>query len=142
MYNTHVEHCNYLPTCKKCLAPKKAILRNPRWQPRNGCDGRLIAKILQMTIQVNSVLNPSQAWRRQHKFSWIIVITIFAIDLPSQPFLGHHLGFTSFFTMAFLGTAHFFYSLAVFGLDYNYTTVVCPLTTTSAIIYLSVPSLS
>jgi len=27
------------------------------------------------------------------------------------------LDFTSFFTMAFLGAAHFFYSWAVFGLD-------------------------
>jgi len=31
------------------------------------------------------------------------------------------LDFTSFFTMAFLGAAHFFYSWAVFGLDYLYT---------------------
>jgi len=29
------------------------------------------------------------------------------------------LDFTSFFTMAFLGAAHFFYSWAVFGLDIN-----------------------
>jgi len=30
------------------------------------------------------------------------------------------LDFTSFFTMAFLGAAHFFYSWAVFGLDSIY----------------------
>jgi len=30
------------------------------------------------------------------------------------------LDFTSFFTMAFLGAAHFFYSWAVFGLDYQH----------------------
>jgi len=30
------------------------------------------------------------------------------------------LDFTSFFTMAFLGAAHFFYSWAVFGLDKEY----------------------
>jgi len=29
------------------------------------------------------------------------------------------LDFTSFFTMAFLGAAHFFYSWAVFGLDFK-----------------------
>jgi len=29
------------------------------------------------------------------------------------------LDFTSFFTMAFLGAAHFFYSWAVFGLDFT-----------------------
>jgi len=33
------------------------------------------------------------------------------------------LDFTSFFTMAFLGAAHFFYSWAVFGLDY----IDCPI---------------
>jgi len=32
-------------------------------------------------------------------------------------FLTATLDFTSFFTMAFLGAAHFFYSWAVFGLD-------------------------
>ena len=44
------------PSCKKVCGPTKAIVKkmwNPRWQPRNGCDGRLIAKILIMTIQVN-----------------------------------------------------------------------------------------
>jgi len=35
-------------------------------------------------------------------------------------FLTVTLNFTSFFTMAFLGAAHFSYSLAVFGLDYSY----------------------
>jgi len=33
-------------------------------------------------------------------------------------FLAATLDFTSFFTMTFLGAAHFFYSWAVFGLDY------------------------
>jgi len=69
---------------------------NPRWRPRNGCGGRLMAKILIMTIQVNLVPNHSETWRRQHKFAWI-VIKIFAINLPSQPFLGRHLGFHIFF---------------------------------------------
>jgi len=32
---------------------------------KNGCDGSLIAKILITSIQV---LNPSETWRRQHKF--------------------------------------------------------------------------
>jgi len=34
-------------------------------------------------------------------------------------FLQATLDFTSFFTMALLGAAHFFYSLAVFGLDFT-----------------------
>jgi len=77
-------------------------MRNPRWQPRNGCDGRLIAKILITTIQVNLVPN----LRRQHKFARIVIIKIFAINLLSQPFLGCHLGFL--ITMASLAAVHFF----------------------------------
>jgi len=40
-------------------------------------------------------------------------IKIFAISLPSSHFLTATLDFTSFFTIAFLGAAHFFYSWAV-----------------------------
>jgi len=54
-------------------------------QPRNGCDGRLTAKILP---------NTNEMWRRQNKFN---VIKIFAISLP---FLGHHLGFHILFNQA------------------------------------------
>ena len=32
-------------------------------------DCRLMAKTLIMTIQVNLVLNPSETWRKQHKFT-------------------------------------------------------------------------
>ena len=32
-------------------------------------DGRLMAKILIMTIHVNLVLNPGETWRRQCKFT-------------------------------------------------------------------------
>jgi len=41
-------------------------LGNPRWWPRNGCDGRLMAKILIMTILL---LIPSEAGIREHKFT-------------------------------------------------------------------------
>jgi len=37
------------PSYNKCAAPKKAIVKktwNPRLQPRNGCDDRLMAKVL------------------------------------------------------------------------------------------------
>jgi len=50
-------------------------IRNPRWQPRNGCDGRLIAKILRTTIQVNLVPNPSEAWIVIIKFCYKLTIT-------------------------------------------------------------------
>ena len=59
-------------------------LWNQRWQPTSGCDGRVMAKCLITTIQVNMVPIPSEAWRRQHKFAWIAVIKNFAIILPSQ----------------------------------------------------------
>ena len=43
--------------CKKRVRPPRRLLwkkmRNPRWQPRNGFDGRLLAKNLITTIQVN-----------------------------------------------------------------------------------------
>jgi len=78
---------------------------------KNGFDGRLIAKILITTIQMNLVPNRSETWRGN------TVIKILAISLPSQPSLAATLDFTSFFTMAFLGATHFYYSWAVFGLD-------------------------
>jgi len=64
-------------------------------------DGRLMAKILITTIQVNLVPNPRES-------NTIIIIKIFAIILPSSYFLAATLDFTSFFTMAFLGGTHFF----------------------------------
>ena len=59
---------------------------------------------------MNFVLIPSEAGMRQHKFTWIVVIKIFVTDLPSQPFLGHHLYFTTFFTLAILHSATFFFT--------------------------------
>jgi len=47
----------------------------------------------------------------------LLLLKFFAINLPSQSFLGRHLVFHFFFTMALLGAAYFFYSWAVFGLD-------------------------
>ena len=103
---------------KKCAAPKKAIGKKDvksKVAAKNGCDGRLIAKILITTIQLNlcclstfhydSAPNPLELSSKNFCYQ----PTITAI-------LGHH---TSFFTMAFLGAAHFFYSSAVFGLDFT-----------------------
>jgi len=88
---------------------------NPNRRPRNGCDGRLKAKILITTIQVNLMPNRSETWKRQHKFTWIIVIKIFTFSLPSQPFLGLHFGFHIFFHNSSLGGHTLFYNWAVFG---------------------------
>jgi len=43
------------------------------------------------------------SWRRnvEKPITWIVIIKNFAINLPSQPIIGHHLGFHIFFTMAF-----------------------------------------
>ena len=87
------------PSCKKSVAPKNAVVKkmqNPKWWPRNGCNSRLKEKILIMTIQVNLLSNRSEIWRRQHKFTWIVVVKIFAFSLPSQPFLGRHFRFPIF----------------------------------------------
>ena len=92
---------------KKCVAPKKAIVKKgvkSGWQPRNGCDGSLIAEILIMTIWVKLVPNPNKTWRRQQNFTWIFIIKLFAMNLRSQPFLGCHLGFHIFFHNGFLGS--------------------------------------
>jgi len=54
------------------MAPKKAIVKKDmksKVAVKKWLDGRLMAKILIMTIQVNLVQNSSEMWRRQHKFT-------------------------------------------------------------------------
>ena len=102
---------------KKGAASKKTRMKkmwNPRWRPRNGCDGRLMAKILITTIQVNLCCLLQVSLGFGTKFTWIFIIKNCAINLPSQLFLGCHLRFHIFFTLAFLEATAFFYSLAVF----------------------------
>jgi len=92
---------------------------NPRWRSRNGCDGRLIAKNLIVTIQVNlCCLLHVSVWLGT-KFTWIVAIKILAISLPSQPFLGRHLRFHIFFHNGLLEGCTLFYSWNVFGLDFT-----------------------
>ena len=106
------------PNCKKRCSPCQKTawkkLWNQRWQPRSGCDGRIMAKFLITTIQVNLVPISSEVWRRQHKIAWIVVIKNFAIILPSQPLLGRHLWFCNFFMLSLLAWTALFYSWAVF----------------------------
>jgi len=50
---------------KKYEAPKKAIVKKDvksKMAAKNGCDGKLIAKILITTIQVDLVPNHSERW--------------------------------------------------------------------------------
>jgi len=105
------------PSCKKkCVAPKMPLWKmmwNPRWRPRNACDARVMIKLLITIIQVNLVSNPSEMWKRQHRFTWIVIIKNFAINVPSQLFFGRHLEFHIFFSKCFFWAAHFFYNWAV-----------------------------
>ena len=102
-------------SCKKKVQPmqKKTAwkkLWNPRWQPRSGCNGRIMAKIL-ITTMVNLVPIP---WRRQHKFVWN-----FAIKFCHYPTITTTTGLPPWIAQLFhavflcMGRT-FFYSLAVF----------------------------
>ena len=67
-----------------------------------------------MTIQVNLCCLLHVSLRFGTKFTWIVVIKIFAINPLPQPFLGCHLEFHIFFHNGLLGGhTHFFYSLTV-----------------------------
>jgi len=78
-----------------------------------------------MTIQVNLVPNPSETWRRQHKFARSVAIKIFAINIQCTitdiswlpPWILH------LFHNGLLGGPTLFYSWAVFGLDYLNTEI-------------------
>ena len=72
-----------------------------------------MVKTLITTIQVNFVPIDQVA----PKFTRIVVIKIFTINLPSQPFLGRHLGFHH----SLFEDRTLFLQLGCFGLDrYNY----------------------
>jgi len=103
---------------KRCgpKMPEWKKMWNQRWRPRYGCDNSSMAKILITTIQMNLVSSPSETWRRTHKFTWIVVIKIFSIELLSQPFLGCHLWFYIFFHPGILGP-HLFFTACCFCID-------------------------
>ena len=84
---------------------------NPRWQPRNGCDGRLVAKILITTIQVNLVSNPNGGGNANSPE--LLYLKFLPLTYHHSHFLAATLDFISFFILAFLRAALFFYSLAV-----------------------------
>ena len=52
------------------------------------------------------------------KFTRIVVVKIFTINLPPQPFLGRHLGFHIFFHHSLFERRTVFLQLGCFGLDY------------------------
>jgi len=108
------------PSYEKSVQPNKA-----RWKKMQikggGQDMAVIIyssmeKILATAIQVILDLSPSETGRRTHKFTWIIVIKMFTIELLSQPFLEHHLWFYIFFPLALLGCT-LFSQLGCFCID-------------------------
>ena len=107
------------PSCKKRVRPSKRLwwkkMWNPRLGPRNGFDGRLMVKILIMTIQVNLV-----TLYLGTKFTSIVVIKIFTINLPSQPFLGRHLGFHIFFHHSLFEGCTVFFTAWLFWIRFHF----------------------
>ena len=99
------------PSCKKrcgpCIKDSMNKLWNPRWRPRSGCDGSIMAKFLIKKFSAS-------------RFAWIFVIKNFAIILPSQPLLGCHLRFHNLFMLFFLHGPHLFLQLGCFCVDKLY----------------------
>jgi len=90
------------PAVKKGAAPKNAVLWNPKWRLRNGCDCRLKAKILIMTIQVNLCWFPHVSLWFSTTFTWIVVIKI--CDWACENRACGHMKFDYFFTFSRLIT--------------------------------------
>jgi len=87
------------PAVKKCAAPRRPLWKKmwnprwPRWQPRNGCDGKLMEKFLITTIQVNlcCLLHVSLGFGT--KFTRIVVIKILPLTYHHSHFLATALDF-------------------------------------------------
>ena len=75
----------------------------------------MVVKILITTIQVNFVPRPSGT-----KFTLIVVIKFFTINLPSQPFLGHHLGFHIFFHHSLSEGRTLFFTAWLFWIRFHF----------------------
>ena len=88
-----------------CFAKSCGFLNPCRHMAATAVNG-LMVKILIMTIQVNFV--------KWHKNSLeLSLLKFLPLTYHHSHFLAATLDFTSFFTIAFLRAAHFFYSLAV-----------------------------
>ena len=80
-------------------------MRNQRWRPRNDCDGRLMAK--------NFNNNNSGEFVFALNSPELLLLNFLSLTYHRSHFLAATFDFKSFFTLAFLGAALFFYSLAV-----------------------------
>ena len=83
----------------------------PRWRPRNGCDGRLMVKILITTIQVNFCA----ASQNLPKLS---LLKFLPLTYHHSHFLAATLGFHIFFHHSLSEGRTLFLQLGCFGLDF------------------------
>ena len=105
---------------KKGVRPLKRLwwkkMWNPRWRPRNGCDGRLMVKILITTIQVNLVPLGQLAQNSPE----LSLLKFLPLTYHHSHFLAATLDFTSFFTIAFSRAALLFLQLGCFLIRFHF----------------------
>ena len=100
----------------------------------------LIAKILIMTIQANLCCLLHVLLGFSTKFPEFSFLKFVLLIYHHSHFLAATLDFMSFFTMAFLGATHFFYSSAVFGLDFTFfVTLHCKTGILTLMVFITCP---
>jgi len=122
---------------KSVQPPRKVLWKkmwNSKWRPRNSCDGRLKAKIL-IFNKNSSEFVEVKCGEGDTKFTWIVVIKIFAFSLPSQPFIGCHFGFHIFFHNSIPGCRTLFIQLGCLDLTF-FVTACCKVGKLHAYCYL------
>jgi len=102
-------------TTNNSVAPRRPLWKkmwNPRWRPRNGCDGRLMAKFL-ITTRCQILVKRGEGNTNSSELS---LLKIFPLAYHHSHFLAATLDFTSFSQWLSLGRSHFL-KLSCFGLD-------------------------
>ena len=88
--------------------------------------------LIQNSQAVKKVCGPQKGYGEKRcetngtKFTWTVVIKIFTINLPSQPFLGRHLGFQIFVHHSLFEGRTLFLQLGCFGLDFTSFCICIP----------------
>jgi len=114
-------NCNLI---QKQPSSKKSV-RPPHWEKKvkskvvakNGCNGRLIAKILISTIQVNLCCLSMFHYDLTPNSPELLLLKFFAISLPSQPFLAATF---IFFHNGLLGGHTLFLQLGCFWIKFHF----------------------
>ena len=92
------------------------MVKKARWRPRNGCDGRLMVKILITTIQVNLVPLGKLAQNSPE----LSLLKFLPLTYHHNHFLAATLDFTSFFTIAFSRAALLFFTAWLFLIRFHF----------------------